>query len=141
MRAIRFTLGGLGIAGVAWGLWLLSDDGADRLASTALWLAGSVILHDFVLAPLVVVVGLVAAKVFPDRRRAVAAIAFLVWATLTVAVANVLLDVGGKPGMDSLLHRPYVVSWLVLTAGVVVAAVAVHGLRSSRASLRSRHPG
>jgi hypothetical protein len=141
MRAVRFTLGALGVASVAWGVWLLRDDGADRLASTVTWLAGGVILHDFVLAPLVVLVGLAAVKLFPDRRRAVVAIAFLVWATLTAAVANVLLDVGGKPGMDSLLHRPYVIAWLVLTAVVVVAAVAAHGLRSSRASLRPRHPG
>jgi hypothetical protein len=131
----------LGVAGVGWGVWLLSDDGANRLTSTVSWLAGGVVLHDFVLAPLVVLTGVAAVKLFPDRRRAVAAVAFLVWATLTAAVANVLLDVGGKPGMDSLLHRPYVVAWLVLTAVVIVAAVAVHGLRSFRASLRPRHPG
>ena len=109
------ALGALGVAGVGWGAWLLSDDGFDRLVSTALWLAGVVVLHDVVLAPLVVVLGIVAAKMLPRRHRAMAAVAFLVWGTLTLAVANVLSGMGGKPGMDSLLHRPYVGAWLVLT--------------------------
>lgn len=129
MRAVRLVLGALGIAAVGWGGWLLSDDGADRLTSTALWLAGGVVLHDFVLAPLVVLVGLAAVKMFPDGRRAVVAVAFLVWATLTAGVANVLLDVGGKPGMASLLNRPYVATWLVLTAAVVVGIGAVGTIR------------
>ena len=92
-----------------------------------------VVLHDVVLAPLVVVLGVVAAKVLPRRHRAVAAVAFLVWGTVTLAVANVLSGVGGKPGMDSLLHRPYVTAWLVLSGLVVVAAVA------SAVMMKGRH--
>jgi hypothetical protein len=132
MRVLRLVLGALGVAGVGWGVWLLSDDGADQLASTAWWLAGGVILHDFVVAPTVVLAGVVIARLLPDRRRAVVAIAFLVWATVTAAVANVLLDVGGKPGMDSLLHRPYVATWLVLTAILVAAAGAVVAVSGRR---------
>ena len=120
----RLALGSVGACGVVWGAWLLSDDGIERLSSVALWLAGVVVLHDAVLAPLVVVLGVVAAKVLPQRHRAVAAVAFLVWATVTLAVANVLSGVGGKPGMDSLLHRPYVTAWLALSGLVLVAAVA-----------------
>ena len=137
MRAARLTLGALGIAGVVWGAWLLRDDGFDRLRSTALWLVGVVVLHDAVLAPIVVVLGVVAARMLP-RHRAVAAISFLVWGTLTIAVANVLSGVGGKPGMDSLLHRPYVSAWLVLTAvalgvAVLVAAIRTRGHRATDA--------
>ena len=51
MRPARLTLGALGVAAAVWGAWLLSDDGFDRLRSTALWLAGVVVLHDAVLAP------------------------------------------------------------------------------------------
>jgi len=123
VRATRRTLGALGAAGVLWGVWLLSDDGVDNLRSTALWLVGVVVLHDAVLAPIVVVIGVVAARTL--ERRAVAAVAFLIWGTLTLAVANVLSGVGGKPDMDSLLNRPYVSAWLVLTGtGLAVAAAA-----------------
>lgn len=132
MRTARFALGVLGVGGVVWGAWLLRDDGADRLWSAALWLAGVVVLHDVVLAPVVVVLGVGAARVLPQRRRAVAAVAFLVWGTVTLAVANVLSGVGGKPGMDSLLHRPYVAAWLVLSGLVLVAAVASAAMMKGR---------
>lgn len=133
MKAARLALGVLGGCGVAWGAWLLSDDSADRLGSVALWLVGVVVLHDAVLAPLVVALGVVAAKTVPHRHRAVAAIAFLVWGTVTLAVANVLSGVGGKPGMDSLLHRPYLTAWLALTALVLAVAVV------AGATMKGRH--
>jgi hypothetical protein len=116
-------LGALGVAGVLWGAWLLSDDEVDKLRSTALWLVGVVVLHDAVLAPIVVVIGVVAARTL--RRRAVAAVAFLIWGTLTLAVANVLSGVGGKPDMDSLLNRPYMSAWLALSGVILAGALAV----------------
>ncbi len=129
MRATRFALGAVGVAGIVWGVWLLRDDGLDRLQSTALWLIGVVVLHDAVLAPLVVALGVVAVRVLP-RHRAVAAVAFLIWATATLAVANVLSGVGGKPDMDSLLNRPYVGAWLVLTGVMLGVAIAAAAIRS-----------
>ena len=107
---------------------------SNRLTSTALWLGGGIVLHDFVLAPLVVVIGVIAVRVVPDRHRAVAAVAFLVWGAVTVAVANVLSGQGGKPGMDSLLNRPYLTSWLVLTAVAVGAAMVAGVIRTRRRS-------
>ena len=132
MKAARLTLGALGVAGVLWGVWLLTDDGVDRLRSTALWLVGVVVLHDAVLAPIVVVIGVVAARML--RHRAVAAVALLIWGTLTLAVANVLSGVGGKPDMDSLLNRPYVSAWLVLSGVIIAGALAV----TARADGRNR---
>ncbi len=125
MTAIRVALGGLGLAAVAWGAWLLADEGTDRLLSAAIWVAGGIVAHDLVLAPVVVAIGVVAAKIVPAGARAVAAVAFLLWGTLTIAVANVLLDVGGKPGLDSLMNRPYVAAWLVLTGLVIAGTVAI----------------
>ena len=130
MRPARLTLGALGVAAAVWGAWLLSDDGFDRLRSTALWLAGVVVLHDAVLAPAVVILGVVAARTLPRRYRAVAAVTFLVWGTLTITVANVLVGVGGKPDMDSLLNRPYVTAWLVLTALLLGGAMVTTFFRS-----------
>ena len=124
MRTARAALGVVGVAGICWGVWLLSDDGTVDLRSTALFFVGVVVLHDAVLAPAVVVLGVVAMKALPRRFRVPAALGFLVWGTLTLAVANVLSGMGGKPGMDSLLHRPYLTAWLVLT-GVLLLGVAV----------------
>ena len=136
MKAMRLTVGVLGSAGVVWGAWLMRDDGFDRLVSTGLWLGGVVIVHDAVLAPLVVVLGIVAARALPQRHRAVVAVTFVVWGTLTIAVANVLSGVGGKPDMDSLLNRPYVTAWLVLTALLLAGAMVTTFVRS-----RQHQPG
>jgi hypothetical protein len=136
MKATRLTVALFGVAGVVCGAWLMRDDGFDRLVSTGLWLGGVVIVHDAVLAPLVVVLGIVAARVLPQRHRAVAAVAFLVWGTLTIAVANVLSGVGGKPDMDSLLNRPYVTAWLVLTTLLLGGAMVTTFVRS-----RQHQPG
>ena len=136
MRAARLSLGALGVTAIVWGGWLLRDDGFGRLQSTALWLVGVVVLHDAVLAPVVVVLAVVATRSLPRKFQATAAIAFLIWGTLTLTVANVLSGVGGKPDMDSLLNRPYVTAWLVLTGTVLVGAAAVAAItrRSNRHS-------
>lgn len=52
MRRTRIALGALGVAGLLWGGWLLvSTQRPDQLLSVAVWLASAVILHDFVLVP------------------------------------------------------------------------------------------
>ncbi|REJ03914.1 hypothetical protein DY023_16470 [Microbacterium bovistercoris] len=53
MRATRIVLLALGAAGIVYGAWLLvTTQRPDQLLSVALWLAGAIIAHDFVLVPL-----------------------------------------------------------------------------------------
>ena len=60
MRAARGLLGTAGIVMVlvgAYHLYDISTRGASRVVSIAVWTAGGVVLHDAVIAPLVVLVG------------------------------------------------------------------------------------
>ena len=123
MKALRGLLVVAGVAMGLWGLWLMRDFTGEQLRSTGVWLAGGVVLHDAVLAPLVVVVGAAASRLLPGHFRAVTAAAFLVWATLTVVLVPVLSGQGGKPDNDTILGRPYVLSWIVMT--LLLAALAV----------------
>ena len=133
MRVVRGLLLVAGVGFGLWGLWLMRDFTSEQLVSMLTWLAGGVILHDAVVAPITVAVGVVAARVLPGHARTSAAIVFLVWATLTVAFVNVLSGQGGKPDNDTVLNRPYVWSWVVLTGVLVVsAALVAHGRRSAR---------
>ena len=125
MRLARVLLLLTGVGFGLWGVWLMRDFTSEQLVSMGTWLVGGVILHDAVLAPVTVLLGVVAARALPRRTRAVAAIAFLVWATLTVAFANVLSGQGGKPDNDTVLHRPYVLSWVVLSVAIAVSASVV----------------
>lgn len=122
----RIPLAFIGVAAIGWGFWLLSDDGLERWRSQAVWIVGGVIAHDAVIAPLVVVLGVIAARAWRPRARGAIAVGFIVWATVSAAVANVLLPVGGRPDNPSLMNRPYVLAWVVFTLVVLaVTAVAV----------------
>ena len=134
MRLVRALLLLTGVGFGLWGVWLMRDFTSEQLVSMGTWLAGGVVLHDAVIAPVTVLLGVAAARLLPGRPRSVIAIAFLVWATLTVAFVNVLSGQGGKPDNDTVLHRPYGTSWIVLTAGIVLVAAGVALLRRRRVS-------
>lgn len=137
MRAVRVLLGAVGVGLALWGVWLMRDFSREQLTSEAFWLAGGVVLHDAVLAPVVVLVGYAASKVLPDHLRGAAASAFLVWGTLTIAFLPVLSGQGGKPGNETILGRPYVLSWVVMTLVLAACAVAAGHRRRRRAAARS----
>lgn len=131
MRAARLVLMLLGVGAGLWGLWMMRDFRWAQVLSLALFLVAGVIVHDAVLAPLTVGVGATVGRVVPAGYRAPVVVAGLVWATVTVAVANVLSGRGGKPDNDTILDRPYLVWWLSLTLVLVAAAVLV-GRRRAR---------
>ena len=131
MRAARLVLAVAGLAAGGWGLVLLADLDPSTWTSVALWLGGGVLVHDAVLAPLTVLLGVLVARRVPPAAMRPLVVGWIVWATTTAAVAAVLLPVGGKPDNASILDRPYVAWWLVL--GLVwwlaVGAAAVIGSR------------
>ena len=114
-------LAGVGIG--LWGVWLMRDFTPRSWSRSSFGSRAASSLHDAVIAPLTVMIGVAAARVLPDHSRSVAAIAFLVWATLTVTFFNVLSGQGGKPDNDTVLNRPYGLSWVILTA--VIGAIAI----------------
>ncbi len=67
----RLALGGLGVLLAAYGVFRLLELGWDNLVATVVWLAGGVLLHDVVLAPLTVARG-APWRVLALRSRAVA---------------------------------------------------------------------
>lgn len=137
MRLARVILALTGLGFGLWGLWLMRDFTREQLTSELVWLAGGVVLHDAVLAPVVVAIGFVASRVLPPHFRSSSATAFLVWGTLTIAFLPVLSGRGGKPGNDTVLGKPYVVAWVVMTlilAAVAVGAALLRRRRSARAS-------
>ncbi len=122
-NVVRGLLVLTGVGFGLWGLWLMRDFTSEQLTSEAFWLAGGVLLHDAILAPVVVLIGLAASRLLPGNFRRSTATAFLIWGTLTIAFLPVLSGMGGKPGNDTILGRPYVLSWIVLTLLLVGYAV------------------
>ena len=133
MRALRIALAVLGLAAGLYGVWSLREvDWADWW-SLLTYLAGGVVLHDFVLAPIVAVIGVLAARTVPDTWRGPLAVAVVVWGTVTLMAVPVLGRFGALADNPTLLDRSYLTSWLVGTAVVLVAVAVAGSVRSARA--------
>jgi hypothetical protein len=131
MRA-RGLLAGLGVLLGLYGAWLLmSRQDPGQLLEAGLWLAGGVLAHDVVLTALLVALGLAGSRLLTPAWRAPATVALVVWGTLTVVAVPVLGRFGARPDNATLLDRPYLLSWSLLTV-LTVATVVVAGLVRSR---------
>ena len=124
-RAGRLLLASASVPAGAYALWLLVQSAMDQWLALLTWLLGGVVLHDLVLAPTVFAVG-VAARRLPGYVRAPAAVALVVWGSVTVLAVPVLGRFGARDDNPTLLDRPYFVTWLVGCA-VTVLLVGVTG--------------
>jgi hypothetical protein len=129
---LRVVLGGLGALVAAYGAFLLlSRQDADQLVNAAVWLASGVVLHDFVLAPLVLALVYAGARVAPPAARAPAATALVVLGSVTQLAVPVLGRFGARADNPTLLDRDYRAGWLAL-AGVILLVTVVAALVRSR---------
>ena len=130
---MRIAIGAIGGAFVAYGAWLaLTRQDLGQLMEVGVWLAAGVIAHDAVIAGAVLLVALVGRRLLPSAAQAPAAIALILWGTTTLAVIPVLGRFGARPDNPTLLDRPYLASWLALTAATVVMVVVVSLWRARR---------
>lgn len=135
---MRAALGALGVAVTAYGGWLLlSRTDTGQLVDATIWLASGVLLHDLVLAGVVLAVAAVGARLLPDAARAPAVVAMVVLGSLTLVAVPVLGRFGARDDNPTLLDRPYLASGLAV-AGMVVLAVTVVGLVRSRQATHAR---
>ena len=132
MKALRLALGMLGVAAGLYGAWSLRAVERADWPSVLAYLGGGVVLHDFVLAPVVVGIGVVAARLAPTAWRAPMVVGLVVWGGLTLMAVPVLGRFGALSDNPTLLDRPYLASWAVGTALVVLAIAAAGVLRARR---------
>jgi hypothetical protein len=132
VSAARWLMGGLGVALGAYGAWLaLTRQDAGQLAEIAVWLAAGIVLHDVVVAGVAVAGVAVGRRVLPMPWRAPATLALVVWGGVTLMAVPVLGRFGARPDNPTLLDRPYLASWAVLSI-VTVVVVALTGLVRAR---------
>lgn len=132
---MRVVIGGIGGALAAYGGWLAaSRQDLGQLVEIGLWLAAGVVAHDAVIAGVVLLVALLARRLLPAAAKAPAAIALIVWGSTSLAVLPVLGRFGARSDNPTLLDRPYLTSWLALTAATVVVVVLVGVWRARHSS-------
>ena len=132
MRALRFSLGAVGVVLALVGVWHLLGNGFADLAATVAWLVGGVVAHDALIAPLVVLLGVGLLPRLPSWGRGPAVAGFVVLMTVTLTAVPVLGRFGAKPDDPWLLPRPYGALWLGFALVVVAAAVGASVLRRRR---------
>ncbi|MFF3981589.1 hypothetical protein ACWGNF_16695 [Streptomyces sp. NPDC055808] len=130
---MRTLLGAAGLALMAFGGLLLW--GQSTHWDVLIWLAGAVVLHDGVIAPLVLAAGLLLGGL---KKRGLLRGALLSMGCLTLIALPLLL----RPlptANSSVLPLNYVRGLLVSLAVVAVVAVLTGVARWGRGSLNSRH--
>jgi hypothetical protein len=132
MRAVRLALGATGVVLVLVGVWHLLGRGPADLVATLVWLAGGVVAHDAVIAPVVVLLGVALLPRLPVWSRGPAVAGFVVLLTVTLAAVPVLGRFGAKPDDPWLLPRPYGALWLAFALVVVAVVVGASVLRRRR---------
>ncbi|MEV7431359.1 hypothetical protein AB0N29_17230 [Nocardioides sp. NPDC092400] len=120
---VRVVLAAVGVLLATYGAWLLVSRESD-LVDVGTWLLGGAVLHDALLVPLVLVLGLVASRWLPRPARAPAAVGLVVLGSVTLLAVPVLGRFGAREDNPTLLDRDYTAGWLVLAALVAVGVVA-----------------
>ncbi len=120
---LRLVLGALGVVMGAFGALRFLQLDLPDLVDAVLWLAGGVVLHDAVVAPLTILLTVVLGRVVPEAWRSRVTVAAVVLLTVTAVAVPVLGRFGARADNPSLLDRDYVGGWLVLAALVLVATL------------------
>lgn len=137
-RILRYGLGAAGLAAMAFGAGTLLTDPAVRdWRGVARWLLLALLLHDGVLVPATLLLGLAAGARWRARLR----LPFLVIGSLTAVALPVLLR-PGRTANPSVLPLDYVRGW-ALSVGTVVAVTVCLGVaaKALRGRARAGTPG
>jgi len=124
VRALRITLGGVGVLIAGYGGWLLfSRQDLRQLTNLAEWIVGGIVLHDAVLAPVVVVVGWLCARALPVHPRGLLVRTVILLGPVTLIAVPVLFGGGSDPTNPTIDGRHYGHGWAVVALACVLVAL------------------
>ncbi len=132
----RLAIGVVGVLAGAFGALRFLQLDLAKLIDAVLWLAGGVVVHDAILAPLTIGLTFLGTRVVPRALRTRVTVALVVLLTVTVTAIPVLGRFGARPDNVTILPRNYILGWCVLAVLVLVTTLAVGPV--SRAVRRRR---
>ena len=125
----RLALGLVGIAMGAFGALRFLQLDLPDIVDAVLWLAGGVVIHDGIVAPLTIALTVLATRVVPPGARTRVTVGLVVLVTVTVTAIPVLGRFGARPDNPTILPRNYLLGWLALAALVVLVALLAGPVR------------
>lgn len=140
MRAIRAALVLLGLAGIGYGAFGLATQ--SRPISVGLFAVAAILGHDLLLAPLAILIAVLARRLVPAELYPVIRAGLIVTAGVVLAFLPTVLGFGHRTTNPSALPLNYPLGLAVTLAAVwlVTAALAVLRRRRGRTPT-NRHPG
>ena len=129
-----------GLAAVGWGaVGLLRSSDDVPLDSWLVWFVGSALVHDLVVAPVVIGLGALLARLLPREARAPVVAGLVVLGPLLLIGGLFALDPGDarEPGF---LPLPYARNLLLLTGAVLTVAAVWAGVRTARGRRHGNAP-
>jgi len=136
MTRLRIVIGAAGLVVGLYGVLLLTQRAGD-LVNVGVWLAGGVLTHDAVLAPIVIGICLIVAKVLPSKGHRTAAVVLVIFGSVSLVAIPVLGKFGAKSDNPTLLDRNYVLGWLLLAALIVSGTIIIEYLTYRRTRVAS----
>lgn len=136
---MRVLLVCAGLAALGYGLaGLFTHPRPVNLPNSTRWLAGGVLVHDLVLVPATMLVGLALARFVSAPYRAVVQGALIVSASVALMCLPLWLGYGGTPGNPTTNPLPYRRNLALVLGAVWAGALAIMIIRAVR---RQRSPG
>src|SRR3954452_20206228 len=112
---------------------LVTELASDDLVALVVWLVAAVVLHDVVIAPLTVGVGLTLTHV-PARARRYVQGALIVGAMITVIALPLIHRRNSQPAVKAILLRDYAANLALLLGLTAAVALVLYALRILRES-------
>jgi len=142
---VRVGAGAVGVGIMAVAVWgIVRDRGYTNPVGLAIWLGGGVALHDFVLAPLVLLAGAVVVRVVPGTARGPVVVGLVTAGTLILVGAAVILGSRRTVANPTVLPGSYpaaLLGALAVVASATTAVVMVRRWRRGRTGrVRLRRP-
>ena len=119
----RILIGGVGVAMAAFGVLRFLQHDLSDIVDAVLWLAGGVVVHDALLAPLTLLAVALGARRLPRKVWVVATTGLVVLLTVTVSAIPVLGSWGARADNPTLLDRHYLLGWCVFAGVVILVSV------------------
>jgi hypothetical protein len=130
-----------GLAAAAYGIRFLLERGWANLEAALTWLVAGVVLHDAVLAPVVLGVAWGAQRLLGRRRLGPWAVGLVLLGPLTLLAVSVLGRFGARADNPTLLDRNYWGGWsLVVVAVCIGILVGWYAGRRGRARTQGIAP-
>jgi hypothetical protein len=135
VKAWRIILAAAGILLGLFGVYrLFTQIPLSSLVALGVWLLAALLIHDGLLAPAVVGLGLLLRRFVPDRGRRYLQAALLMGALVTVVAVPMIYLRGSQPPVKALLLRNYGPNLTLILGLVAAITLTLYAIRVARDS-------